>query len=207
MHTRDRGVDRDDPVDLPRRVRLLLHLGKQLLPGAVLGPPVEPLVDRVPLPEPLRHIAPWRPRPVLPGHALDREPVIRPRPRPPRYPRHQRLHHGPHLVRNLLSRHPPRLTQRRAKPLDQHALAVATPNAAIVARQGPRTCRRAPFGLNDLSGAASIAPTRAACDQGRDLRFTPTQLMSTRPTAHDPTATTSRGVPRISGVFGQYGDE
>src|SRR5699024_8630031 len=50
MHTGDRRVDRDSPVDLPCPVRLLRHLGEQLLPGAILGPSVEPLVDRVPLP-------------------------------------------------------------------------------------------------------------------------------------------------------------
>ena len=122
MHACDRGVDRHDPVDLPRRVGLLLHLGKQLLPGAILGPPVEPLVDRVPLPEPLRHVPPRRTGSVLPRHSLDRKAVIRPRPRPPRRHRHQRLQHGPHLVRDLVSRHRSRLANQNRKPLDQHAL-------------------------------------------------------------------------------------
>src|SRR5690625_4947119 len=125
MHARDRGVDRDDPVDFPSGVGLLLHLGEQLLPGAVPGPPVEPLVDRVPLPEPFRNVTPRRTGPVLPRHPLDSEPVIRPRPRPTGHRRHQRLHHGPHLVRDLLSRHRSRLTHRGAEPLDQHALAPA----------------------------------------------------------------------------------
>ena len=49
--------------------------------------------------------------------------MIRPRPRPTGHRRHQRLHHGPHLVRDLLSRHRSRLTQPGAKPLDQHGLA------------------------------------------------------------------------------------
>ena len=49
--------------------------------------------------------------------------MIRPRPRPRGHRRHQRLHHGPHLVRDLLSRHRSRLTQPGAKPLDQHGLA------------------------------------------------------------------------------------
>src|SRR3954462_8990739 len=51
-------------------VCLRLYLGQQLLPGAVLGPTVEPLVDRVPLPEPLRHVPPRRPGAVLPRHAF-----------------------------------------------------------------------------------------------------------------------------------------
>ncbi|HAJ16492.1 MAG TPA: hypothetical protein DCL57_00015 [Microbacterium sp.] len=48
--------------------------------------------------------------------------MIGPRPRPTRHRRHQRLHHGPHLVRDLLSRHRSRLSQRGAKALDQHGL-------------------------------------------------------------------------------------
>jgi hypothetical protein len=52
-----RGVDGHDPIDLPGGVCLRLHLGQQLLPGAVLGPTVEPLVDRVSIPEPLRHVS------------------------------------------------------------------------------------------------------------------------------------------------------
>jgi hypothetical protein len=63
------------------------------------------VADGVPLPEPLRHIPPRSPRAVLPRHRLDRETVIRPRPRPPRRRRHQRLHHSPNLVRDLLPRH------------------------------------------------------------------------------------------------------
>ena len=55
--------------------------------------------------------------------------MIRPRPRPPGHRRHQRLHHGPHLVRDLLSRHRSRLTHRGAKPLDQHGLARGADNA------------------------------------------------------------------------------
>ena len=78
---------------------------QQLLPGVVLGPTVEPLVDRVPLPEPLRHVPPRRPGAALPRHAFYSEPVIRPRPRPPGHRRHQRFHHGPHIVRDLLPRH------------------------------------------------------------------------------------------------------
>ncbi len=70
------------PSRFPSGVGLLLHLGEQLLPGAVPGPPVEPLVDRVPLPEPFRNVTPRRTGPVLPRHPLDSEPVIRPRPRP-----------------------------------------------------------------------------------------------------------------------------
>lgn len=113
MHSSDRGVDRDDPVDPPGCVGLLLHLGQQLLPGAVLGPPVEPLIDRVPLPEPVRHVPPRRPGALLPSHALDSEPAIGPWPRPAGHRRHQRLHDGPYPVRDLASRHRSRLTQRR----------------------------------------------------------------------------------------------
>ncbi|MGP5054071.1 CHAT domain-containing protein [Brachybacterium paraconglomeratum] len=50
--------------------------------------------------------------------------MIRPRPRPPGHRRHQRLQHGPHLVRDLLPRHRSRLAQRRVNPLDQHGLVV-----------------------------------------------------------------------------------
>ena len=141
MHARDRGIDRHNPVDLPGRVCLLLHLSQQLLPGAILRPPGKPLVDRVPLPEPLRHIPPRRTRAVFPRHPLDREPVIRPRPRTPRRRRHQRLHHSPHLVRDLASRHHPRLARTNTTPLDQRALGLDGPQPVffIFTREcGPR---------------------------------------------------------------------
>ncbi len=124
MHAGDRGVDRHHPIEPARRVGLPLHLGEQPVPGAVVRPPGEPLIDRVPLPEPLRQITPRRTRPVLPRHPLNRETMIRPRPRPPRHRRHQRLQNGPHLVRDLATRHPSRLAHRPPKPLDQHGLAV-----------------------------------------------------------------------------------
>lgn len=130
MNTRDGRVDRDDPVDLPSSVRLLLHLGQQHLPRAIFSPPVEPLVDRIPLPEPLRHIPPRRPSPVFPRDPLNSEPMIRPRPRAASGRRHQRLYHGPQPVRDLLSRHRSRLTQPRSKPLDQHGLALECANRA-----------------------------------------------------------------------------
>lgn len=122
MNARDRGVDRDDPVDLPCSVCLLLHLSEQLLPGAVRGPTIEPLVDRVPLPESLRHVASRGPGAVLPRHPLDREPVIRPRPGTTRHRRHQRLQHSPHLIGDLSSRHHSRLAHETQKHLDQHGL-------------------------------------------------------------------------------------
>src|SRR5690606_2929675 len=125
MHSGDRGVDRDDPVDLPGGVGLLLHFGEQLLPCAVRSPPVEALVDRVPLPEPRGHIAPRRARAVLPRHPLDRKTMVRPRPRATLHRRHQRLQHVPHLVRDLLSRHDSRLAHATPKPLDQHGLKTA----------------------------------------------------------------------------------
>lgn len=98
-------VDRDHPVQLSRGVGLALYLSEQPVPGTVLRPPGEPLVDRVPLPEPLRHVPPRRAGAVLPRHAFDGQTVSRPRPRTARRRRHQRLQRGPHLVRDLATRH------------------------------------------------------------------------------------------------------
>ncbi|HEY9412600.1 MAG TPA: hypothetical protein VIP77_23700, partial [Jiangellaceae bacterium] len=47
----------------------------------------------------------------------------RPRTRPPRRHRHQRLQNSPHLIRNLHTRHTPSLTDPSLETLDQHALA------------------------------------------------------------------------------------
>src|SRR4051812_5998570 len=112
-------MDTPQPI-FPAASACVWHLGQQLLPGAVLGPTVEPLVDRVPLPEPLRHVPPRRPGAVLPRHAFYSEPVIRPRPRTPGHRRHQRFHHGPHIVRDLLARHRSRLTWPETKALEEH---------------------------------------------------------------------------------------
>src|SRR5690606_20143576 len=105
MHPRDRGVDGDHPLDLTGGVSELVDLGEQSLPGTVSGPPVEPLVDRVPLPEPLRNVPPRRAGAVLPHHALERATVIRPRPTRRLDRRQHRLQHSPHLIRNLATRH------------------------------------------------------------------------------------------------------
>lgn len=115
MHPRDRRIDRDHPIQSSSRVGLPLHLGQQSLPGAVSGPPDEPLIDRVPLPEPLRHVPPGRTRAVLPRYPLDGEPVIGPWTRPPRHCRHQWLQHSPYFVRNLATHHPERVCRAGPK--------------------------------------------------------------------------------------------
>lgn len=111
----------DHPVQLPGSVRPLLDLGQHRCPRAVTGPADEPLVDRVSPPEPRRHVPPRRTHPVLPDHALDSEPVTRPRPTSALGGREQRLDRRPHRVRDLRT-HGSTLAHDDLDPVDQHAL-------------------------------------------------------------------------------------
>ncbi len=123
MHARDRRIDRHDPVDRPEPISLLLHLSEHPLPGAILRPPREAFVDRVPPPEPFWHVPPGGTGPVFPCHALDCEPVIRPWARTPIRNRHQWLEHRPHFIRDLLTYcHGSSFPDEHLRRLDQHAL-------------------------------------------------------------------------------------
>lgn len=61
MRACDRRIDPDHSVQLPGGVGLALDPGEQPISSAVLGPPGEPVIDQVPLPEPLRHLSPRAP--------------------------------------------------------------------------------------------------------------------------------------------------
>src|SRR5215213_4028866 len=55
VHSGDRGVHRHRPVDVSGRSRGRLNRGQDPCPGPIGRPVGEPLVDRVPVPEPLGH--------------------------------------------------------------------------------------------------------------------------------------------------------
>lgn len=78
VHAGDGGVDRRHPVQITTRMSNALHVFEDVRPDAVAGPPVEVAVDRVPVPEPLRQVAPGCARPEPPRHGLDdRSPIDR----------------------------------------------------------------------------------------------------------------------------------
>lgn len=92
--------------------RPLLHVGEQVLPDAVARPPAEVLVDRVPAPEPIGQVSPRRSRAEPPRGRLDHCAPIHRRTAPcPRRQEHvpDQL---PDLVRDDISRHDSRITQR-----------------------------------------------------------------------------------------------
>src|SRR4051812_9460398 len=83
MRPSNGGVDRDHPLQVRDRVRLTLQLDEHPVPGAVLGPPVEPPPDRLPGREIGRQIPPRRPGPKPPTDRLDHRPVVTPPPAAP----------------------------------------------------------------------------------------------------------------------------
>ena len=103
MHPSDRRIDRDDPIQPPDLVATRLHPRQNSLPGAVLGPPIEPLEHRIPRTEPLRQITPRRARAKPPHDPLDNHPVIQPRTASTLHPRQQRLNHSPRLIRDHIT--------------------------------------------------------------------------------------------------------
>jgi hypothetical protein len=99
----DRGVDRDQPVQLPRGVGAGLRGGHQSLPGAVGAPAVMAFPHRLPRSEPCRQVSPWRSCAVPPGDALDHLAVVTPLAAPTtRRTRQQRRDEGPRLVSNYI---------------------------------------------------------------------------------------------------------
>lgn len=80
VRTVDRGVDRHGPLHHPDRVVADLDFLEQAGLGPVRFPPGEPLIDRLPRPEPFRQVTPWSTRPQPPQHPADHLPVIPPRP-------------------------------------------------------------------------------------------------------------------------------
>lgn len=96
-----RGINTDDPLDLPDRVVLDDHLVKDLLPRAVPGPQPQPLMGSLPRPIPLRQITPRRTGAQLPKNGIDHLPVIPPPPPPTRHRRQQWLNLGPSPIRQL----------------------------------------------------------------------------------------------------------
>src|SRR3954454_5578840 len=99
MGSGDRGVDRDDPLQVRYRVRVALKLQQHPVPGAVLGPPVETPPDRLPGREIAGQVPPRRPGTQPPADRLDHRTMLTPPPTPSRRTvRQKRLDPGPHLV-------------------------------------------------------------------------------------------------------------
>lgn len=119
MDTSDRGIHRDHPVELAIGIRQRLHPLQHPSPHAYLRPPVEVLVDRVPVPEPLRHVPPRRTSTEPPGGRLNHHTALHRRPTTGQPRWEQRADHSPSLVRDHITRHD---TQPR-RPNTEQALA------------------------------------------------------------------------------------
>lgn len=90
--TDDRGVDRDDPVEVAFGVGLREQGGEHLFPGAVGRPPPQPVVSPLPRTEAFGQVRPRRAGAVLERDRVDHLPVIPPPATPPGCPvRQQRL--------------------------------------------------------------------------------------------------------------------
>lgn len=88
----DRGVDRDDPLQVALSIGLSEQGGEDLLPRPVDRPHPQPVVGALPRPKALRQIHPRHAGAVLEHDCIDHLPVIPPPPTPPRRPvRQQRL--------------------------------------------------------------------------------------------------------------------
>src|SRR5215207_6471195 len=99
MGSGDRGVDRDDPLQVRDRVGVTLQLEQHPIPGAVLGPPVETPPDRLPGREIAGQVPPRRPGPEPPADRLDHRTMLTPPPTPSwSTVREQRLDPIPHLI-------------------------------------------------------------------------------------------------------------
>lgn len=81
----DRGVHRDDPVQLVIGVGLCQKRGEHALPGAVGGPYPQPVVDAPPVAVFLRQLHPLRPCLELPGDGVNHLSVVPPPATPLRF--------------------------------------------------------------------------------------------------------------------------
>src|SRR3712207_9050407 len=68
------------PVDPPLSVALGLQLAQDLVPHPGPAPAIETAAHARPLAVALRQVAPWRPRPIDPEHAVDEPAVVGGRP-------------------------------------------------------------------------------------------------------------------------------
>lgn len=102
VYAHDRGIDRHDPVQVAGPLRERLCLLQHLRPNAQLGPSIEVFVDRVPVPESPRHIAPWSSGTEPPRRCLDYgSPIHRRSTRQPRLREQRADHPTPHHATHL----------------------------------------------------------------------------------------------------------
>src|SRR3954447_4721145 len=135
----DRGVHRDDPVDLSGRGRGGLDRGQDPRPGPVGRPGREALIDRVPVTEPLRHIPPRRAGSKPPRDSLHRRTHVHHRPPPALRLGKQRLQNRPRFISNLLPHHheptlaapPPRIDYQHALGRPSHRPPAPFPHAGV----------------------------------------------------------------------------
>src|SRR6516162_1842188 len=106
MRPHHRGVGRDRP----RPARGLVAPGPQPvqdhLPGPVPGPAAMPVIDRLPVAEAFRQVAPRAPGPGPEEDPVDHQPVIIPPVPLPRMPRQQRLQPRPFHITEVMPPQP-----------------------------------------------------------------------------------------------------
>src|SRR6266540_2586273 len=98
VNTHDGGVDRRDPVKVPGLLGDGLHLLQQSRPDALLGPAIEVLEDRVPVPESLGYVSPWSPGAESPSRRLDHRATVYRWPASSLRCRKQRPDHSPRFI-------------------------------------------------------------------------------------------------------------
>ncbi len=96
MNAHDRGVNRDDPVQVAVSIGLGEQHGEHTLPSTIDGPVPQPRIDALPRAVLGGQVHPLRPGPELPGDRIDHLSMITPPPAPPQCPiRQQRLYPRP----------------------------------------------------------------------------------------------------------------
>src|SRR3954453_17419579 len=117
------GVDREGPLHRADRVVLDDHLGQDPIPGAIGGPPAQPLMGGLPRPLPFGRVGPRNAGLGLPQDRVDHLPVIAPPPTPTTGRGQQRLDPRPRGIGEFMS-------------ADHHTKRESHP--CKIARTGPR---------------------------------------------------------------------
>ena len=97
-----RGIHRDRPRLTLRLIAPRAQPVQDLLPGPIARPAPMPVIDGLPVPEPLRQIPPRAARPGPEQDPINHQPVIIPPVPLPRMSRHQRLQPRPLRITKLM---------------------------------------------------------------------------------------------------------
>ena len=192
MHAHDRGIDRRDPVQLSTLMSERLHLLQDTGPDTLFGPPVEVLVDRVPVPKPLGHLSPGRPGTESPCGRLGHRATIHRRSAGRVRRRKQRADHSPSIIRDLNARH----AHKHHPRATDHPLATRPRVGGNLRAVGWH--RRGPCGRLETSRRSS----EFGAHIGAHIRvFCCVALWRPRNSSLGPETTKTRGIPR---VFDRY---